>query len=38
VHILIGNKPKLLFKTGDLAFQDIDGNITFVGRTVGRTK
>ncbi|XP_046344058.2 linear gramicidin synthase subunit D-like [Haliotis rufescens] len=32
------NTPDLLYKTGDHAFQDIDGNITFVGRLDDQVK
>ncbi|XP_046571886.1 linear gramicidin synthase subunit D-like [Haliotis rubra] len=32
------NTPDVLYKTGDHAFQDSDGNITFVGRLDGEVK
>ena len=34
----LSKEPSLLYKTGDHAFQDIDGNITYVGRSDDQVK
>ncbi|XP_060581068.1 linear gramicidin synthase subunit D-like [Ruditapes philippinarum] len=34
----LSKEPSLLYKTGDHAFQDVDGNITYVGRSDDQVK